>query len=116
MATLVWLTPALIALFLYGIGQGLIKKNIGDVPPARFCLYYVVAKAIVNLGYFLTQDHPAPFSPENREFMLLGMLAYILDGAGWIMYFESIVAGPITIVGTLSAAYSAPTVLFGYLI
>lgn len=112
---LVWLAPSLAALFLYGIGQGLVKKWIAEVPPARFCLYFVVAKAVVNLGFFLTQDHPAPFSPEGRSFMWAGILAYILDGAGWIMYFESIVAGPITIVGTLSAAYPATTVIFARL-
>ena len=40
----VWLIPALIALLLYGVGQGLVKKWIGEVSPARFCLYYVLAK------------------------------------------------------------------------
>jgi drug/metabolite transporter (DMT)-like permease len=100
------------ALFLYGIGQGLVKKWISEVPPARFCLYFVVAKALVNFGYFFTQNHPPPFAPEGRSFMIAGILAYILDGTGWILYFKSIIAGPITIVGTLSAAYPALTVLF----
>lgn len=109
---LVWMVPTLAAFFLYGIGQGLVKKNISSVPPARFCLYFVMAKAIVNLGYFFTQPHPAPFAPEGHPFAMLGILAYVLDGAAWILYFESIVAGPITIVGTLSAAYPALTVLF----
>jgi transporter family protein len=108
----VWLAPAFFALFLYGIGQGLVKKWIGEVPPARFCLYFVVAKAAVNLWYFTTNAHPAPFAPEGRSFMWLGILAYVLDGTGWILYFESIIAGPITIVGTLSAAYPALTILF----
>lgn len=108
----IWLTPALTALFLYGIGQGLVKKWISEVPPARFCLYFVVAKALVNLGFFFTHPHPAVLAPEGRHFMWLGILAYILDGTGWILYFESIVAGPITIVGTLSAAYPALTVVF----
>ena len=112
---MVWLIPALLALFLYGIGQGLVKKNISDVPPATFCLFYVFAKTIVNIGFFLTHGHPPPFAIEGREFMLFGLLASILDGFGWILYFESIVAGPITIVGTLSAAYAAPTVIFGYI-
>ncbi|MGK5083549.1 DMT family transporter [Bdellovibrionota bacterium FG-1] len=110
--TWVWLTPALMALFLYGIGQGLVKKWIAEVPPARFCLYFVVAKALVNLGFFFSNVHPAPFAIEGREFLWVGILAYILDGTGWILYFQSIVAGPITIVGTLSAAYPALTVVF----
>jgi drug/metabolite transporter (DMT)-like permease len=105
----------LLALVFYGVGQGLVKKWIGEVPPARFCLYFVVAKAVVNLGYFYTQAHPNPFSNEGARFLQAGIFAYILDGAGWIFYFESIVAGPITIVGTLSAAYPALTVLFARL-
>ena len=109
-----WLTPALFALFLYGIGQGLVKKWIGEVSPARFCLYFVLAKAIVNLGYFFYMPHPALSAPAGHHFLALGVLAYLLDGTGWILYFESIIAGPITIVGTLSAAYPALTVVFAH--
>lgn len=109
---LIWLTPAITALFLYGIAQGLVKKYIADVSPARFCLFFVAAKTLVNIGYFLTQNHPNPFSAESRSFLWIGLLAYLLDGLGWILYYKSIVLGPITIVGTLSAAYPATTVLF----
>ena len=111
-STLVWLTPTLMTLVLYGLGQGFVKKWISEVPPARFCLYFVVAKALVNLGWFLTHDHPPPFAPEGMRFLLIGIFVYVLDGLGWILYFESIVAGPITIVGTLSAAYPVLTILF----
>src|SRR5687768_9934937 len=107
---LIWLVPAVVALVLYGLGQGLVKKYIADVPPARFCLFFVVAKALVNFGYFATQEHP-PLTA-STSFMLVGTLAYVFDGLGWILYFKSIVMGPITIVGTLSAAYPALTVLF----
>jgi drug/metabolite transporter (DMT)-like permease len=110
----VWLTPSLIALVLYGVGQGLVKQWIAEVPPARFCLYFVVAKAIVNLGYFLSQEHPALGAPDGHAFLALGVFAYMLEGTGWILYFESIVAGPITIVGTLSAAYPALTIVFAH--
>jgi transporter family protein len=108
----VWLTPALVALFLYGIGQGLVKKWIGEVPPARFCLYYVLATSIVNLGFFFTQDHPPLLAANGRGFLGFGVLAYLFDGAAWILYFQSIVLGPVAIVGTLSAAYPALTVVF----
>jgi drug/metabolite transporter (DMT)-like permease len=46
--------------------------------------------------------------------LTIGVLAYVLDGTGWIMYFKSIIAGPITIVGTLSAAYPALTIVFAH--
>ena len=108
----VWLTPALIALFLYGLGQGLVKKWIGEVSPARFCLYYVLATSIVNFGFFLTQDHPPLLAASGTGFLVAGVLAYVFDGVAWILYFQSIVLGPVAIVGTLSAAYPALTVVF----
>ncbi|HET9390517.1 MAG TPA: DMT family transporter [Steroidobacteraceae bacterium] len=108
----VWLTPALIALFLYGLGQGLVKKWIGEVPPARFCLYYVLATTIVNLGFFILDDHPPLLAASGLGFLAFGVLAYLFDGAAWILYFQSIVLGPVAIVGTLSAAYPALTIVF----
>jgi hypothetical protein len=84
-ALLAWLTPSMFALFLYGVGQGLVKKYIGEVSPARFCLYFVLAKAIVNLSWFFTHEHPSLSSADGRAFLELGVLAYIIDGTGWIM-------------------------------
>jgi drug/metabolite transporter (DMT)-like permease len=112
---LAWLAPALIALLLYGLGQGLVKKWIGEVPPARFCLYYVFATSIVNLGFFFSNEHPPLFAPAARQFLEFGVLAYLIDGSAWILYFQSIVEGPVAIVGTLSAAYPAVTVVFARL-
>jgi drug/metabolite transporter (DMT)-like permease len=110
-SSLIWLTPALLALFLYGIGQGLVKQWIAEVPPARYCLYFILAKAMVNLGYFFSQPHPPLFAPESMKFAMVGFGAYLLDGIGWAFYFEAIVSGPISVIGTLSAAYPALTVL-----
>lgn len=108
----IWLVPSLTALLMYGLGQGLVKKNISEVPPARFCLYFVVAKAILNLGYYFAFRQSPLLAPGAREFSELCLLAYLLDGSGWLLYFQAIVHGPIAIVGTLSAAYPALTVLF----
>lgn len=109
---LIWLIPALAALLLYGFGQGLVKKWIGEVPPARFCLYYVLATSVVNLGFFFTHDHPPVLAANGRDFLGFGVLAYLFDGLAWILYFQSVVLGPVTIVGTLSAAYPALTIVF----
>lgn len=108
----VWLMPTIAATFFWGIAQGLVKKYIGEVPPARFCLYYAVANAVVNVLFWASQDAPPILAPEGRMFLMLGLLAYVLDGIAWIFYYQSIVYGPISIVGTLSAAYPALTVIF----
>jgi drug/metabolite transporter (DMT)-like permease len=110
-----WLIPTLTSLLLYGVGQGLVKKYISEVPPARFCLYFVVAKIILNLGTFALFHRAPVLDPGGRMFGLVGIGAYLLDGTGWLLYFQAIVHGPIAIVGTLSAAYPALTVLFAHL-
>ena len=107
-----WLAPTLAALVAWGIAQGLVKKYIGEVSAARFCLYYAIANAIVNATFWALHDAPPPFAAEGRQFAFWGLLAYVLDGIAWIFYYQSITYGPISIVGTLSAAYPALTVIF----
>jgi len=109
--TLAWLTPSIATLFLYGLAQGFARKYVEEVSPARFCLFFIVARTIVALGYFAMTEHPPPFAEEGRSFLLVALLAYLLDGTAWVLYYKSILLGPITIVGTLSAAYPAPTIL-----
>jgi drug/metabolite transporter (DMT)-like permease len=108
---LLWLGPTLGAMFAWGIAQGLVKKFVGEVPPARFCLYYALANAIVTTTFWYFKGTPDVFADANRDFMIYGLGAYLLDGLAWIFYYQSIVYGPISIVGTLSAAYPAITIL-----
>ncbi len=107
-----WIAPTLGALFAWGIAQGLVKKYIGEVSAASFCLYYAIANAVVNVAFWAFNDAPPAFAPEGQEFAFWGLLAYVLDGIAWIFYYQSLTYGPISIVGTLSAAYPALTVIF----
>lgn len=107
-----WLAPTLAALFAWGIAQGLVKKYIGEVSAAHFCLYYAIANALVNTTFWSLSGAPPPFAAGGREFAFWGLFAYVLDGIAWIFYYQSITYGPISIVGTLSAAYPALTVIF----
>jgi drug/metabolite transporter (DMT)-like permease len=105
----VWLTPALFALFTYGLGQGLVKKYVGDVSPARFCLFFIIARSVVGLGYFVWSGEAIGFAA--KAFLGWTFFVYLLDGTGWILYYKSILRGPISLVGTVSAAYPGLTVL-----
>ena len=62
---LLWLTPSLLALLLYGLGQGFVKMWITEVPPARFCLYFACARAMVMVCYFLANPHTPVFAAEG---------------------------------------------------
>ncbi len=99
-------------MLLWGLAQGLAKRSVGEVAPARFCLFYALANAVVSLAFWSSQDAPAVLAAEGRQFAVWGLLAYFLDGSAWIFYYQSIARGPISIVGTLSAAYPALTVIF----
>ena len=50
----------------WGVAQGLVKKYIGEVPPARFCLFYALANAVVSLAFSVVKD---------REGNVLGAMA-----------------------------------------
>jgi drug/metabolite transporter (DMT)-like permease len=107
-----WLAPTLGALFAWGLAQGLVKKYIGEVSAASFCLYYAIANAVVNIAFWAFHDTPPAFAAGGQQFAFWGLLAYVLDGIAWIFYYQSLTYGPISIVGTLSAAYPALTVIF----
>lgn len=107
-----WLAPTLGALFAWGIAQGLVKKYIGEVSAAAFCLFYAIANALVNVAFWAFHDAPPAFAADGQQFAFWGLLAYVLDGIAWIFYYQSLTYGPISIVGTLSAAYPALTVMF----
>ncbi len=62
-----WLAPTLGALFAWGIAQGLVKKYIGEVSAASFCLYYAIANAVVNVAFWAFHDAPPAFAPEGRS-------------------------------------------------
>ena len=116
-----WMVPTLAALGLYGAGQVLVKKYISEVPPARYCLYFFFAKSAVNIGYFAyyyassKTGAGADLSALPAGAFMVGILAYVIEGAAWVCYYESVARGPVSIVGTMSAAYAAPNVLFAYL-
>lgn len=121
MTAMTWILPTLAALFLYGVGQVLVKKYISEVPPARYCLLFFFAKSIINIGYFVFYHATksdvslsAGMSSLPAQAVLTGTLAYVLEGIAWVCYYESIARGPVSIVGTMSAAYAAPNVLFAY--
>ncbi len=54
-----WLAPTLAALFAWGIAQGLVKKYIGEVSAAHFCLYYAIANAVVERRFLVAERCPA---------------------------------------------------------
>jgi drug/metabolite transporter (DMT)-like permease len=109
-----WVGPTFTALFLYGIAGGLFKQVLGDIPVARFCLYTVVVDGVIYMSYYLTHDHPPPFAPEGLRFFYWAMVAGVLEGIASILYYESLSGGPVSVIGTVSAAYPIVTAMLAF--
>ena len=114
-----WMLFAFGAMFGWGLGQGFTKKYINDVSGTKFCLYFAVAVSVVNLSIWAANGSPNPFYTEAGEFetgfVTYGTLSYLLDGMAWAAYFICIKYAPITIVGTVAAAYPAIVMVVLYL-
>jgi drug/metabolite transporter (DMT)-like permease len=109
-----WLALTLIAVFLFGLGDGLYKQFVEHISPSRFCLYSAPVAAVVYISFFLTHDHPPPLALEGRQFLYCATLANLLEGIAVILYFESLKGGLVSIVGPITAASPAVTVVLAY--
>jgi drug/metabolite transporter (DMT)-like permease len=109
-----WLVLTLITVFLYGLGDGLYKQFVEHISPPRFCLYSVPVAAAVYITFFLTHDHPPPLAPEGRQFLYCATLANLVEGIAVILYYESLKGGLVSIVGPITAASPAVTVVLAY--
>ncbi|UCF81610.1 MAG: EamA family transporter, partial [Acidobacteriota bacterium] len=109
-----WFGLSLIAVFSYGISDGVYKQFLDEsISVSRFCAYGAITTILFYGGFawywHLTEDHPMPFALHDLEFMLYGTLSSTLETTAWILTFEAIVHGPVSIVGPISAAYPAVT-------
>ncbi|UCF81609.1 MAG: DMT family transporter [Acidobacteriota bacterium] len=111
-----WFVLTMVAVFGYGISDGLYKQFLDEsITVSRFCLYSVPITIVVYGYYFLTNEHAPPFAPEGREFMFYVILAATLENAAWILSFEALVSGPISIIAPVCAAYPAVTAVLIFL-
>jgi drug/metabolite transporter (DMT)-like permease len=105
-----WFALTIIAVFGYGISDGLYKQFLDEnLTVSRFCLYSVPITIVVYGYSFLFYEHAPPFAPEGYQFMIYVTLAATIENAAWILAFEALVSGPISIVAPVCAAYPAMT-------
>jgi len=102
-----WILIALAAAVLYGVSQAVGKYVIDKLSaPMMVTINFVVtmpmyiaflAAFIIGLGPWLTSIEPVIF----------GVVAALLGRAGHYLYLEAVEKGPVTIVGSITAAYPA---------
>lgn len=102
-----WIPLIFIAVIFYGIGQVLAKKATSRIDPGSILLLFAFNTTIIWGGYWILFHRHIEAEP---IFFFYGFLAAFFSSTGYIFYFEALARGSISIVGTVTAAYSAITV------
>ncbi len=86
-----------------GLAAGVWKHT--GVGVARFCVLFVIGKAVASAGYwpFRERGHGARAS---LPFLAFAALSALLNGLAWVAYLFAFEHGPLAIVQTISAGYS----------
>jgi drug/metabolite transporter (DMT)-like permease len=104
-----WAVPLFCTVMFYGLAGGLWKSV--NLLPVQFCVLFFVIKSFVNWAAWLANGTPNPFAPERRAFVRGALLGQMVNGIAWICYFTALSNGPAAIVQTITAAYTALTVV-----
>lgn len=98
--------PALAAgVLCNGIAAGVWKH--ADVDVARFCVLFAIAKLVVGGGLWAAGGRPSFTDRVSRPFLGYAFLAASINGLGWIAYFIAFTRGPLGVVQSVTAAYTA---------
>lgn len=99
-----WVPLLAVGLLSTGLAAGVWKHAGIDV--GRFCVLFVIGKSVVSAGFWPSRrrqrDTRAP-----RAFLGFAALAAVLNGLAWVAYLVAFERGPLSIVQTISAGYSA---------
>ena len=98
-----WALPLTITVLGYGLAAGLWKS--ASLTPAAFCVLFALMKTPTNWVAWGLSGRPNPFAAPR--FLRWAALGQFLNGFAWILYFKAMSAGPVAIVQTITAAYTA---------
>ncbi len=110
--SLAWVPLLAVGLLSTGLAAGVWKHAGIDV--GRFCVLFVIGKTVVSAGFWPSRGrrHEAGAS---GPFLAFAALAALLNGLAWVAYLIAFERGPLAIVQTISASYSAVAVVLALL-
>jgi drug/metabolite transporter (DMT)-like permease len=100
-----WLLLALGAVLLYGVSQVAQKVSLSDIPASAVVSLSILLAtpiSLVCLAPYLVTGEILDVEPLS---MVLGLIAATFGQMGYYMYLEAAQRGPISIVGSVTAAY-----------
>lgn len=106
-----WALPLAVTVLFYGVAQGVYKQVA--LTTAQFYLLFVAAKTVLNWGSWAAFSRKAFTDRASRPFLMWALAGQICNGLAWFFYFRALEdpSSRAAIVGTITAAYGAVTVL-----
>lgn len=108
-----WALPLACTVLFYGLAGGLWKQS--SLGYGQFCVLFFVVKSFTNWAAWLFSARRNPLAPERKTFTRWALFGQLFNGLAWICYFKALSTGPAAIVQTITAAYTALTVILALL-
>jgi drug/metabolite transporter (DMT)-like permease len=99
-----WAPSLAVGVLGSGLAAGVWKHAAIEL--SSFCVLFVAAKAVVGAGLWAARGRRGD-DPGSRPFLAFSLLAAALNGLAWIAYFTAFERGPLAIVQTVTATYTA---------
>lgn len=108
-----WVTPAVLAMVLWGV-WGLFQKLATNQMPPR-SVYFVSALGAVSvvLTILATSKFPVPMNFEGAFF---GMLAGVCSSLGGLLFLQAMSRGEAAIVITFTALYPLVSIILSFIL
>jgi len=113
MRTPVWLTPAVLALILWGVWGLFQKLATNQVPPRNVYFFSALGAIAVVLVMLSTSKFPLTLSFEGTFF---AVLAGVCSSLGGLMFLQAMSKGEASIVVTFTALYPVVTFILSLIV
>lgn len=106
-----WIILALISLLFYGVAQVISKSALGNLSAPSYVFVATLFSMPIYVGlliFHFTFEEPldAPI-----QYLVYGLLSAAFGHVGYYVFLEALKRGPVTIVGSITAAYPVMTVV-----
>lgn len=106
-----WILLALLALFLYGTGQVVSKSSLNSISSMNYILISAVVTMPMYLVLMIGYLYKSGGWQGGFTYTMYGLLSVSFGLAGYYTFLEALKSGPVSIVGSITAAYPVMTVI-----
>jgi len=113
MRTPPWLTPAVLAMVLWGVWGLFQKLATNQMPPRTVYFVSALGAASVVLAILTTTSFPIPM---NFEGVFFGVLAGVCSSLGGLLFLQAMSRGEAAIVITFTALYPIVSIILSFIL